>query len=495
MSYLENFKNVNRLSRINRTVQIILSISLITTLNVLATRHFSRTDLTRRNLYSLSPETIAYIRQIEEPVKIIVTIPANSEVPFLEFAYGYVKDLATEYVYAARDGDEQKITLEFVDIYKEIKKADAIAHTYGLNTPDAILVTSAKKQRVLGPQDMFQFRDGQPYAFFGEQSLTSAILEVSDLESDKIYFLVGHGEMRLDDVDPRRGLSQWSQVLQQRNFVLANLDLTQADRVPGDADLVVIPSPQGPLMAHEVEKLRIFLANQSGRLIVLIDPWRRHGLEDLFFEWGILADDMQVFDTGKDYQGASGDLLIRRFTAEHPITDNLLRNQIPVVVGLARPVRRDLGSPLDERLSIQELMASSDQSWAEQAYREAKKTSDLTFNPETDLPGPVAIAAVSERKVSSQLGIRVSGGRLVVFGNSDMISNQRITSVGNHMIILNTVNWCLDRDKMLTIPPRPLERFQILLSKQEINQLGLVLFTLPAIVALMGVVVHWFRRH
>ena len=492
MAALEDFHTANWFKRINRILQILLSVTFVAGLNYFATRHFARFDLTHHHIYSLSPETLAYISQIEEPVKIIVTIPPDSEEPDLNLLFKYVSNLLKEYVYAGRNGNEKKIEVQFVDIYKEIKKADAISRAYGIEQPYEILVVSGNRKRSLLPTDILELRDGRPEAFLGEQAFTSAIIEVSDTRRESIYFLVGHGEMRIDAVDPRRGLSQLVQELRNRNFDLNLLDLTQVESVPEETDLVILASPQGPLFPHEVEKLRNYLSDRAGRLIALIDPWRKHGLEDLFFEWGILSDDMLIVDDGPDYQEASGDLLIRQL-AEHPITDLLLENRIPIVVGLSRPVRRDLGTPLDERLTTVPLIGSSPSSWAETNYKEVRDVSDLKFSPNVDLKGPVPIAAVSERKVSSPF-LSIAGGKLIVFGTSDLISNQRISAFGNYMLFLNSINWCLDRDTMLAIPPRPIEKYQIVLSRKELNELGLILLSLPGAVALFGLTVYWFRR-
>ena len=91
--------------------------------------------------------------------------------------------------------------------------------------------------------------------------------------------------MRLDDVDPRFGLSQVENFLQERNFELANLDLSIDPNIPDDADLVVIPSPQAALLPEEVEKLRRYLGERNGRMLVLLNPGRAHGLDELFYDW------------------------------------------------------------------------------------------------------------------------------------------------------------------------------------------------------------------
>jgi len=494
MATFENFRTVNWFKRINRSAQVVLSITLVAGLNYAATRHFKRLDLSRDHLYSLSPETLAYVKQLEDPIEIIVTIPSDAEEKDLAQVHRYLRNLLREYAYAGKRGDETLISARFVNIYKEITKADEFARRIGLNQPNVVLVVSGEKQRILLLTDIVELRNGVPTAFLGEQAITSAIMEVSSVKQEKVYFLVGHGEMGIDDVDPRRGLSQLREALLMRNFALATLDLTRTENIPEDADLIVVPSPQGSLMPQEVEKLRVYLSERAGRLIALLDPWRKHGMDDLLYEWGIQADDMLIVETGSDFQETSGDLLIRRF-AEHPVTDFMLKNQIPIVVGLTRPVRSDPGAPIDERLTSHPLMASSESSWAERNYRKAKELKDLRYDPSVDLKGPVSIAAVSERKVSSQLGIQFSGGRLVVFGNSDLIANQRLSSIGNFMLFLNSVNWSLDRDKMLAVTPRAIDKFQLVVSRHEINQLGIILMILPGLVSILGLMVSWIRRN
>lgn len=491
MRFLEDYKYVNWGKRINRLLQIVLSLSLLIGLNYLATRHFSRIDLTLQHLYSLSPETVAYIRQIDKPVKIIVTLSPDSGDELESQLYRYLRNLLKEYEYAGRGDKQNKIEVEFIDIYKERQKAELLANQYGLEEPKLVLVVSEERQRIVLVTDLMQYANYQATAFTGEQAITSAIIEVSQPHQAKIYFTVAHGEMRWDDVNPVRGLSQLAQQLELRNFSLDSLDLTRNAEVPADANLVIVASPQGPFLAQESEALRNYLSKRAGRMIILLSAARRHGLNELLYEWGVLADDMVVIDPGKDYQLTSREQLIRHFT-DHPITSMLVKNEIPVVGGLSRPVRPDPAAALDERLRTIPLLGSSAESWAERAYLE---TEEAQYDPDVDLRGPVSIATVSERKVSSQLGINISGGRLVVFGNADIVANQRISAPGNNMLILNTINWCLDRDNLLAIPPRPVTKYQLLISRQEMFQLSVLLLLLPGGVAALGLIVHTVRRH
>ena len=70
-----------------------------------------------------------------------------------------------------------------------------------------------ERSREIRQAELYEVADNQIVGFRGEKAITSAIIDVSAKDEDKIYFLVGHGEMRLDDVcllytspSPRDGL-------------------------------------------------------------------------------------------------------------------------------------------------------------------------------------------------------------------------------------------------------------------------------------------------
>jgi ABC-type uncharacterized transport system involved in gliding motility auxiliary subunit len=347
-----------------------------------------------------------------------------------------------------------------------------------------------ERTREIRQADLYEVEDNKIAGFRGEKAITSAIIDVSSKDEDKIYFLVGHGEMRLDDVDPLRGLSQLESFLRERNYTLATLDLAIDVDVPEDADLIIVPSPQASLLPEEVEKLRRYMSERNGRMIVLIDPWRRHGMEELFYDWGILADDMVVRDEGPDFRAQGGDLIIRRF-AEHPITDLLVDYQITALFGQPRPMRTDPGSLKDPRLKVTQIIGTSDQSWAERDYR----TQDpMRYDEGRDLKGPITIASVSTRTAGTELGITIPGGRFVAFGNSDFITNNRLRAFGNRTLFFNSMNWALARTSLLNIATRPLESYQVVMSEKDLNRMLIYYAILPGATALLGLFIFLIRR-
>ena len=475
----------------NRIVQIILGLCLVASLNYLAAKYFTRIDLTQSGTYSLAPESKAHIRALEEPVSIIVTIPNDPEVAELKQIHQHLRKLLREYEAEGMKEGKAYINIEFLDIYQQRKRAQDLSNKYKLTQENIILIAMGERTREIRQAELYEVADNQITGFRGEKVITSAIIDVSAKDEDKIYFLVGHGEMRLEDVDPLRGLSQLEAFLRERNYILATLDLAVEENVPLDADLIVVPSPQAGLLSEEVEKLRRYMSERNGRMMVLIDPGRRHGMEELFYDWGVLADDMLVEDIGPDFRAQGGDLIIRRFAA-HPITKLLVDYQVTALFGRPRPMRTDPGSLKDPRLKVTQIMGTSDQSWAESDYR----TEDpIKFDEERDLKGPIPIATVSTRTAGTGLGINIPGGRFVAFGNSDFITNNRLRAFGNRTLFFNSMNWALAKNSMLNIATRPLESYQVVMSKRDLNRTLVYYAILPSATALLGLLIYLIRRH
>lgn len=242
--------------------------------------------------------------------------------------------------------------------------------------------------------------------------------------------------------------------------------------------------------------LRNFLQTRAGRVIMMLDPGRQHGLETLLFDWDIIVYDNVIYDLDPNSLTENNDLRLWKFAADpvSKITDSLLSNALPVVVGPARAVSDDLGRSANDGLRVKTLVATSDKAWGESDYRSRALPK---FTPGQDLHGQLGVMVISERtQPANNLPLSVRGGRLAVFGTADIVTNNRIFTSGNLNLFLATVNWTVDRDTQLNIPARPIQRFQLSLSQEELMRLRLgLLLGVPGAVALLGFVVFLTRRN
>ncbi|MFH1496185.1 MAG: Gldg family protein [Verrucomicrobiota bacterium] len=236
------FRFARRFRTVNLLAQAVLVLSLLGGLNYLAIHHGWRHDLTENRRHSLSPETQSYLRDLRAPVKIIVTLTDTGDDEQVNQAHRDVSALLREYTEATVGNGARRVTVDYLDVYRQRREAEA----YSITQPNVILVTSGGKSRVIGLHELYEMEGREKKGFKGEQAFTAAILDVTSPEKKKLYFLSGHGEMQLTDVDPARGLSALHDELLIRNFALDELDLAKAARVPADAALVIIAAPPGP---------------------------------------------------------------------------------------------------------------------------------------------------------------------------------------------------------------------------------------------------------
>jgi hypothetical protein len=492
MSGLDSFRAARWLRTGNLIAQAVLLLAFLGGLNYLASDHPWRVDLTRYRRYSLSPETRSYLAELSRPVHLVVTTSSgNSPVEVTP----EVRGLLSEYVHATEGNRDGAVTVEYVDVYIDRRKVER----YGIDQAGVVLLRCGEHRTLLTLRDLYRFEQGRRAAFVGEQAVTAAILDVSNPEPKKIYFLVGHGEARPDDPDPVRGLSVARDFLRLHNFAVATLELEVARQIPADAALLVLVNPQNRYAAREQELLRQYLGAGAGRLLLLLPPGPPAGLDDLLLDWGVRADPDLLRDTGAGNLTEDGDLLIATYRP-HPITQTLLDYRIPLRVGAARSLR-PAPRPPGGGLTVVTLAAASPTAWGEIGYLQRglapfDPAVDLRGRPDMDPPGQLGLALASERvAVRGNLPFSVPAGRLVAIGTGDLISNQRIANPGAETLLLGAVNWTVGRETQLNVPARPIERFQLSLSAGDFLRLRYALMLgLPGATALFGLAVYWARR-
>lgn len=484
---LESFQTNRITDRLHALAQFVIALLILAAVNYIGMRTYTRTDLTLNKAYSLSAETTAYLEKLDQPVEVIVTLSDQSKDEGILQILRDIKNLLRQYEYATRNNPEGHVNVEYINVYRQTRRAKEL----GIQEPNVIVFKSGARKRQAYVNELYTLNNNELREFLGESVFTRSILELTDKSEPTIYFTTGHGELSLEDFDPKRGASQFANELKSRNLKARELDLTTVAEVPPDASIVFVAGPVSSFLPEEQERLSTYLKRRSGRVIVLLEPGATHGLDDLLYEWGILADQAIVVERHPNYLISGGDMMVRRF-AQHPITDELHKHKIYVVTDRASSVRADPGRPLDDSLEVTDLMETSDQSWGE---KRRDNLENATYNPGIDLAGPIRIAALSERKVDSSLGISIPSGKLLVIGTSSFITNNRIRSSGNLFVALNAINFALDRNTRLNIPPKKIEMLKLDISMKQL-QLSRYLIWLgpPALVGIMGLTIYLSRR-
>lgn len=435
----------------NALVASLAFIGILGFINYLGAQYHRRFDLTATGQYSLSQQTKQILAGLEEPVQVTIFMapgdPGGERVRNLLDEYRYVSD---------------KIEYRFVDPDRQ----PALARQYGITSYGQLVFEQGdRRQETFG---------------LDEQDITSAILKVSETEPRKVYFTTGHQE-RSPDQAAGGGYSVIRDILKRDNYEIELLNLqTITDTVPSDADAIIVAGPQVPFAAEEVQRLEEYLAD-GGKLMVLADPGVDTGLNPLLKELGLQLDNNVVVDPAQSFFGDAGTPLVTNFRF-HTITKDL--GGLTVFFPLARSISRTEDAP--ESVSITELVQSSSRSWGETNLQQRPA------QPDADDPrGPLTMVAVATGP---------TGGRVAVFGDSDLVSNSVLTQVrgsfGNPDLFRNTVNWLTESEDLIAIGPKPPDNRQIRPLTGGQQNLLLITFAglLPLGILLIGGMVWWNRR-
>lgn len=526
----EDFKTVRLFRGLNLFAQIILAVLLVGGLNYLAAlpAFQMRWDLDDSKSHTLSLETGMFLESLVKKapadttaanpwIRVIVTFPEASAGDSREEAY--VKNMMRRRIVGLVDNFKYKadsfgipgfIRFEETDLQKNTRLAVEIEkkNTTGasqISDRTAIVVLSRTRCSTISSSELLKIKrdaannPSDVDAFRGEEALMSAILKVADSMVPVVYSLVGEGEAAIDGTDRRFGLSSFADQLRGRQIKLVSLDLSRHEDVPADASMLLIANPRISVSQRNEEKIARYLRERNGRVLLLTGPGLNPGLDDLLFDWGIQIMDNFVVETDATKLQYNGNVSMSLIGAEpHKLSEILANQKIPLVASQFREVRKDIGSQEDATRKVTQLVFSSNgvaegvpSSWGERDYR----FPPYTYNENRgDIPGPICVAVASERIAGTRLGFAIPGGRLVVLGAADLASNAQLENGGNKAFLLNIVNWLVDRDVYLNIPPRPISDFNLNVSMPDLMRVAWAFAMVPAGVVFLGLIVAFWRR-
>jgi ABC-type uncharacterized transport system involved in gliding motility auxiliary subunit len=441
---------------LNAAVSIVLVLGVIGFVETLSARHSARWDLTENKRRSLSPQTVQVLRNLKADVNAVAFFRADQ--PGRRVA----EDLLKQYAgYAGK-----KLTWKVVD-----PDADpALARRYGVESYGTIVLeTKARSEKVLDAE---------------EEKLTNGLVRLAREGKRAVYVLQGHGEHELGNSE-RQGFSEAKGALEKSNYEVKALGLARDAKVPADAAVVVIPGPRTDFFPPEMDALDAYLGT-GGKVLAMVDPPFAQKMQDAAIKgflarWGVdLGDNLivELSPIGRLF-GIGPEVPIVQQYEPHPITRDLagIMTLFPLVRSVT-PLKT-----LPAGISVQPLARTSRDSWGE-TDRAALEQGTAKPDPQ-DPKGPLPVAVVATKDKA----------RLVVYGTSNLATNQFLNMQGNRDFFLNTVSWLAEEEDQITVRPKETRQTPIFLSAQQGRFVWLLpLVVLPGLVLAGGIVALIRRR-
>ncbi len=462
------------------------ALAIVLALNVIASATDASWDFTATRQFEISPQAAQALAAL--PVDVDVTgfvVPTTEDgVRYQGTAEGYLRQFA-------RHAGE-RLSYRFVDPEFE----PATAREFGVVSAPALLFTSPATG----------LRASVGAGALSEQQLLTAVLTVTGTQRHAVYFLTDHGERSIDDLrSGGSGLGFAAAGLRADGYRVESLSLADTGGIPDDATALVIAAPTQSIPAAEEQAIIRWL-DGGGRALLMFDtsPETWHALGGLLAAWGLETIPGTIVDLERSGAGDVRTLVVQRdqylgqtsVTEGGAIVEPLGTTLFPGAVAF-RPAdavgaRIERGDPVPVR--FEPLVTTSRASWVVEGMEEDPLEGRDAPGPHT--PHLIVQASAQVAGASSETFDAASvSTTLAVLGDVDFASNRHFNSVSNADFLLNTVNWLLEDEPLISVRARQEVFRPLVLTVPEYNFVRYVSwFLLPALIAAVGVVVWWRRR-
>lgn len=465
---------------IKGTTTILLAVIIIACyigLTVLADKlEIEDLDFTEKKLYSLSDETKNKLKDLDEEITIQL-INIDDE---------YIKEYARKYkVYS------DKIDIEEVD---DLSSRVDLKTEYNLDDTDSLIVVSTgEKEKTLTLYDLYtiDYSTGQQIDVT-EEAVTNAIVEVTIDKKPQIYIFSGKTYY-----EPEQSLSTITTQLTNEANEVKYLDILSTGSVPDDCDCLIITTLAEDMSEMERDKILEYI-QRGGKILFLISQnileVDTPNLNSILDQYGVSIQYGAIFeqDTTKMLQNAP-EFIISDVNASF-MSDIGMNLQMCLVDAGSIKLEDDTKQ---EELSVEyETIAST----GDTAF--IRTNFDTTSYTRTDADseeGSFIVGARATKKISEDVS-----SEIIIYSNELCASNLQIPVstqyymyavdlYNNKDVILNSISHLTERTDTITIRKTG-ETEQYTVSEKGDTLIKIIIFTIPAIIILIGLVIWIIRR-
>ena len=323
-----------------------------------------------------------------------------------------------------------------------------------------------------------------------EGTLTGALKRLTYAGKRSLVFIEGHGERKPTGSD-NTGFIKFTNKLTTKGVVSSSHNLLK-EALPDNTDILVIASPENPLLKGELEHIKNHISN-GGNLFWMMEPGSKNnklnGLTELAKLLNIKFIDGIVVDNNVNLRKTLGiqhpAMIPVLDYYSHAITKNLDYNTL-------FPISRGITIEKDSAWQTTIIAQSLPQSWSE-----SKDLVDgIVFDSNSgDIAGPLPIVIAMERTLNADNSDQSKiSQRIVISGDSDFLANNFVGVGANLTLGLNIIDWLNGDDDLINIDIKNAPDTTLLLTDTETIFIGLGFFILLPTGLLSTGLFIWFMR-
>ncbi|WP_295217452.1 GldG family protein [Ruminococcus sp.] len=496
-------------------------------------------DLTTSNVYEISDETLDYIRDLDQDVEIAVS---SDESTFqTDKYYKMISETISKY-----QGYSDHISVTYFDTTKDPDILAQYQELYGGTISSGkIIVTSGKRIKVYDCfSDMFEL-DQQTYQYYqygmasltdcitgfkGEQTLTSAIMNVTDSNPKAVGVIAqSNGELIYSQTQANYyAVSAAQSLLDSNGYDVTELDIVTDTLDTEQYDILLLPAPAQDLTTDAIAKIKDFLYNDGnlGKQLIYIADYTQSStpnLDAFLKEWNVQIDRSVVRDEDSSSQTVStlsgkGKVPIAYVNADEDdkgYDGNLNNTSLPVVAPLTRPIdalTANNGRTVTSLLTTSNTSyryplsdASGDTASADDVPEETTEDAAEaeTEAAETTTSFNVSAAERSENTVMALCRDQQSTGSefiesdVIVLGSMSLLDYNLVqdSAYNNAEYFVGLLNSICGKEDSIVIAAKDLSQTSISATETQLKTIRtLVVFLIPLAVVVIGVIVAVRRR-
>ena len=496
---------------------MVLVVAIVVVLNcmvsMVAKRSPIKIDITPDDRYELTEESISAVKALDKDIEITVTCQrdyfeslsnyyksmyaqyynVSADVP-----YEMIPELLDKYALYANQGNG-KINVKYVDMDKDPDLINKYKKYYtGDIQRGNIIVSAGERVKVLSESDVMNMltvdqtamQSGQLlFKFTGESLLTSAITGVTDAHPVKVAFAktmngspLYNEQSFADSAD-----SFENELLSKNGYDCTDVDISTDEISPADYELLVIYAPTVDFNENIIKKLNDFLYNDGkyDRNLIYVPDFSATNfpnIDEFLADWSLKVENNLIVDEVKAF-GTATNIIVNISDSESVGT--LPNEKLPIVSPYTRELTQLKKNNEDV---VKEVLKSYDSAY----------TADITdSNAERGEQGERSVVLLSQKQRTEQISTYTSS--LLLIGSPYMFDRtviQQNSTYNNANVLLNTINTMTGKENGVVIPDKNLQQsFITTTTKQAKNIQIIVVWIIPIIAALVGVVVLLRRRN
>lgn len=475
---------------VNTVIMTAAFFGLVALVNYVAFENHIRSDTTATNQFSLANRTRDLLDALDRPISVIAYYP--DEIGDIQMLTRQGKVETTLSEFSRRNSN---FTYQFIDPQKE---AD-LARSQGVTSYETLAVSAVNTDII----DLVQPTD-EAYSRL-EQDLYTALLVATETQRKKVYFLAGHGERDITR-EAEDGYLKIREGLEVDNYEVATLSWAPVDEdveVPDDAALVVIAGPTGELPTAHLDALNFYMAGryengeqrrEAARLIFLAEPDTHDTFRAFLALWGVVVSESYIRDVEGSQPNAPRTLRVGIYNPDAPPEIVAPRGRplnVAFMPGTAaiEPIIEETNTRIPRPIAATTRSA--------RLIDDIERVDPIESDPQRvyfpamylDIVAPVGGAAPTTRPPDNQIA------SMVVFGDSDFVSNRNVDRGSSAALFLNSANYLMGDFSLVSIRDREFVYREWNLDENEFNFVRFSTWLLlPGLMGIMAIVVWWVRR-